>query len=304
MFDEEYADQVRLLLRCIPEIEKHKCFALKGGSAINLFLRDMPRLSVDIDLTFLPLSSRDKALGTISDTLLQIRRDITLRVPGASVQEQIRDEKVAKLIVSDSDAVIKIEPNPVIRGSVFPAVNRSVHQRVEDIFEMFASMQTLEPEELYAGKICAALDRQHPRDLFDITLLLDDEGGITAKLASVFAVYLASHRRPMNELLNPRFHDISDAYDSSFRGMSRLSVSLDELKDVQFKLPNLIVDSMSNNDREFLISIKEARPDWSLLPFSNTQDLPAIKWKLRNIRRMSADKHREYLDKLRKVLGV
>ncbi len=58
MFDRRYDAQVRLLIRCLPEIGRYPCFALKGGTAINLFVRDLPRLSVDVDLTYLPLKPR------------------------------------------------------------------------------------------------------------------------------------------------------------------------------------------------------------------------------------------------------
>ena len=304
MFDDGYVSQVRLLLRCIPEIEKHECFALKGGSAINLFLRDMPRLSVDIDLTFLPLSPRNEALEKISESLRSLGQEISSRIPNVSVQQQCRDDKVVKLIVSDRSAVIKVEPNPVMRGSVYPTSKRVVLPSVEDTFGMFVSMNTLDTEELYAGKLCAALDRQHPRDFFDIKLLLEDEGKISARLSSAFAIYLASHRRPMHELLNPGFNDISDSYEKNFRGMSRVGVSLAELQEVQHKLPGLVVKSLSDNDKKFLVSVKTAEPDWGLLPLSHIQGLPALKWKLINIRKMPGDKHRQSLAALRKVLGM
>ncbi len=69
-------------------------------------------------------------------------------------------------------------------------------------------------------EICAALDRQHPRDLFDVKLLLDNEG-ITDKIRTAFIVYLISHNRPMNELLNPTFQDISHQYTSEFTEINR-----------------------------------------------------------------------------------
>ncbi len=58
---ERYLDQVALLLRTIPEIASEPDFALKGGTAINLFVRDLPRLSVDIDLVYLPVAQPDMA---------------------------------------------------------------------------------------------------------------------------------------------------------------------------------------------------------------------------------------------------
>lgn len=54
MISEPYRAQMDLLLQVLPLVAKEESFALKGGTAINLFVRDMPRLSVDIDLTWLP----------------------------------------------------------------------------------------------------------------------------------------------------------------------------------------------------------------------------------------------------------
>ena len=86
MFDPIYVRQAQLLVRCLPEIEKQTCFAIKGGTAINLFFRSMPRLSVDIDLTYLPLSGRAAALADITRALEAIAKDVTHRIGGARVQ--------------------------------------------------------------------------------------------------------------------------------------------------------------------------------------------------------------------------
>jgi hypothetical protein len=71
-----------LLIRLIPIIEKEACFALKGGTAINLFVPDFPRLSVDIDLAYLPLESRDLALANVRDAFIPIATRIVCRFAG------------------------------------------------------------------------------------------------------------------------------------------------------------------------------------------------------------------------------
>lgn len=73
-FQEIYKNQVSLLLEVLPVLNEFKCFALKGGTAINLFIHDMPRLSVDIDLTYLPIESRDVFLSNIETKLLKMKR--------------------------------------------------------------------------------------------------------------------------------------------------------------------------------------------------------------------------------------
>jgi hypothetical protein len=62
--------------------------------------------------------------------------------------------------------------------------------------------------------------------------------------------------------------------------------------------------ALSENERKFLLSVKQGKPDWSLIPFEHIQQLPAIQWKLRNVQRMSANAHKTALDRLRHVLGL
>lgn len=69
MKDSPYFKQVQLLLRVMPYIAMEKRFALKGGTAINLFVRNMPRLSIDIDLVWLPLEPRKQTLEKMSSAL-------------------------------------------------------------------------------------------------------------------------------------------------------------------------------------------------------------------------------------------
>ena len=115
MLNSHYEAQVRLLLRCLPEISRQQCFALKGGTAINFFVRDLPRVSVDIDLTYLPLKARHDALQEIHDTLISIKDDIEQRIPGSRILESRSEEYVVRLLVSTDDAVVKVEPNLILR---------------------------------------------------------------------------------------------------------------------------------------------------------------------------------------------
>ncbi len=199
--DTIYFKQVQLLVRVLPLIATEKCFALKGGTAINLFVRDLPRLSVDIDLVYIPLHDRDEALKNIREALTRISKLITRTFTNIKVQDAHEQSDTLRLMVVQGDARIKIELSPVIRGSVFPEVKMSVVKSVEDNFG-YAEMAVVSLPDLYAGKICAALDRQHPRDLFDVKFLLDNEG-FTEDFRKTFLVYLISHHRPMSELLQP-----------------------------------------------------------------------------------------------------
>jgi predicted nucleotidyltransferase component of viral defense system len=267
MKDSPYFKQAQLMLRVMPHVAAEACFALKGGTAINLYVRDMPRLSVDIDLTYLPLESRDTALANIGEALQRIAAAIRRTVPGVTVQvSRAKGAKhVSKLFVHTAEAAIKIEPNLVLRGTVFTPVERELSEQAEIMFEASATASTLAVADLYGGKLCAALDRQHPRDIFDIKILMENEG-ITDDIRTAFIIYLASHDRPMSELLEPNLKDFRKLFEQEFAGMTNEEVEHDELVAVRERLVETIRNTMTENEKKFLLSIKQGEPDWTLMP--------------------------------------
>ncbi len=299
-----YFKQAKLLLQVLPFLEKSGHFALKGGTAINLFIREMPRLSVDIDLTYVPLNSREEALAEISRSLRELAAQVR-RVLGAHVEEQrlIGTGHIVKLTVRRQEAAIKIEPNLVLRGTIFPPVQAILCRKAEEMFELSVSSRLLSLADLYGGKICAALDRQHPRDFFDIHLLLANEG-LTHEIRRAFVVYLASHDRPMNELLKPKWKDMKPAFEKEFKGMTLEPLDLKQLVETRDKLLRLIHDGLTMPEKKFLLSLKDGEPDWNLLGLPGIERLPGLRWKLENIRQMSGKKREEQSARLRKVLGL
>jgi predicted nucleotidyltransferase component of viral defense system len=304
--DSPYFKQAELMLKTIPHVAAETCFALKGGTAINLFVREMPRLSVDIDLTYLPVDEpRNTALKRMSDALDRIGIAIKRAIVGTRVQETRAQntDRVTRLTVAVGPTRIKIEPNEVIRGSVFPAQERELTRRAEDTFELSVTAQTLSLADLYGGKLCAALDRQHPRDLFDVKLLLDNEG-ITEEIRQAFVVYLASHDRPMHELLDPTRKGIRRIYENEFSGMAVDEVSYDELIAARETLVETLRKELTNDEREFLVSLKAGQPKWNLMGIEGLEKLPAVQWKLTNIKKIPAKKQKELLEKLRRVVEL
>lgn len=193
-----YRKQVQLLVRIFPLIDTEKCFALKGGTAINLFYRDLPRLSVDIDLLYVPLNERDKAIVEIRGALTRLSTLIQKIIKGSKVQNAHEQSDALQLIVQDGEVRIKVELSLVIRGTVFPEVRMQVSERVEKDFG-YAEMQLASLPDLYAGKMCAALDRQHPRDLYDVKFLFDNEG-LTEDLRKTFLIFLINYRSTRRKL--------------------------------------------------------------------------------------------------------
>ena len=294
--------QAALVVRVLPHVARREEFALKGGTAINLFLRDLPRLSVDIDLTYLPLTPREEALPAIRQGLDAIATDLRATIPGIGVQATDPSATDAlQLTLALDGCRIKIEVSPVARGTVWPTEMREVVATVEESLG-YSENRLLSFNDVYAGKMCAALDRQHPRDLFDIALLLENEG-IGRDLLKTFLVYLIGHNRPIAELLAPRRRDIAGLYDGEFREMAREPVPLQTLLDARERLVAAIHALLTEVDRAFLLSVKGRKPDWSLIDLPGIADLPAVRWKLVNLDRMSEAKHAAALDRLRQVLG-
>jgi hypothetical protein len=286
----------------LPHVAKQDCFALKGGTAINLFLRDMPRLSVDIDLAYIPVEDRDTSLAGIDDALFKIANDIERAVPRTSVRSSTLKgtDKRFKLVVSQGSTTVKVEVTPVLRGSVFPTEQRQLSPKAEAEFG-FARVPLLSFEDLYAGKICATLDRQHPRDLYDIHMLLNNEG-ISERLKNAFLVYLMSHNRPMAELLEPHLVDIEPLYRTEFDGMTFDPISLQDLEATLSQLIQEVHGALTDPDRHFLVSFKKGEADWSAFPTPDVERLPAIQWKMLNLNRMGRTKRKEAVIKLEKVL--
>jgi len=298
-----YYRQVQLLLRLIPFVARHDCFALKGGTAINLFVRDFPRLSVDIDLVFLPMMERHEALQTIKHHLETLASTIMTSIDNTRVIRSFQDKADALRLLVERDGVqIKIELSPVLRGTVYEPLVMPVSEAVEEEFG-FAEMAVVSFADLYAGKICAALDRQHPRDLFDIKQLLDNEG-LTVDLRKAMLVYIISHPRPIAELLRPHFKDISAVYEGEFRNMADQDIPQAELEAAREQLVRLIHTSLTSQERAFLLSFKNRTPDWSLLELSGIDRLPAVRWKLQNLTKMPSEKHVEAYIRLEKVLKI
>ena len=280
--DKAYADTVRLLLSIAPDVFAGDDFAMKGGTAINLFVQDMPRLSVDIDVVYLPYNApRDAALGAIADHLTTIAS----RLKGAGVDARIVQANGlgdAKLIATAGDVQVKVEVNLVFRGAVLPVEQRRLVTPTARMFGVELSLPVLATDELYGSKLVAALDRQHPRDLFDVWRMYETVG-LTDGAIECFATYLAGHNRPTHEVLFARAKDIEAEYDSTFVGMTTDPVSLDVLLAARERIFCELPARLTDAQRRLLVGLSKAEPDWTLLRCQHASDLPALRWKLANL---------------------
>lgn len=296
--DERFRQQVDLLIRVLPSVAEENVFALKGGTAINLFVRDLPRLSVDIDLTYLPVNAREESLADIDAALDRISKSISEAVPQTKVvPSRLQNEGIiTRLVVRTPETQIKVEVTPVARGCVFEPRVMHVAPSVEDQFG-YAETQVVSFDDLYAGKIVAALDRQHPRDLFDVRDLLRKEG-ISTSLRQAFLAYIVSHNRPAIEVLAPTRKDIRSDFEENFLGMTTELVELEELVATREEMIEAIVAQMPDEHRAFLVGVERGEIDWNLSGLTDAANLPAVRWKLANLDRLEAERRNRQAEEL------
>lgn len=295
-----YNKQVDLLLTILPEIAKEKDLALHGGTAINLFIREMPRLSVDVDLTYIPIEDRSPSLQHITAALRRICMRIQKIVPKAQVLLKEKDEKI---LVNNKGIIVKIEVNQINRGTLTHPVIMRLCQKAQNEYNVFCAIRVVPFGQLFGGKVCAALDRQHPRDLFDIKYLLANEG-IREDVKQGFLLLLLSSERPMHELLNPHLLDQRSALENQFSGMTDEYFSYTDYEDTRHRLIDAVRNSLTEYDKKFLLNILALTPDWSVYNF---QQFPAVQWKVRNLgklKQINPMKCRMQYDELKKVLSI
>jgi predicted nucleotidyltransferase component of viral defense system len=300
MVNQAYKNQVSLLLSVIPEVAKEECFALHGGTAINLFIREMPRLSVDIDLTYIPIEDRQTSLNNITEGLKRIQNHILKINPYLKVSLQ---KEISKLLISSPTAQVKVEVNQTKRGLLEDPKKLELCAAAQKEYDVFYLMQTVGLGQLYGDKICAALDRQHPRDLFDVRYLLDHKS-FTDEIKTGFLLSLLSSNRPTSELINPNLLDQRKTLLNQFDGMSKETFTYEDFETTRKNLIDTISRTLTYQDKMFLINFEKTTPEWSLYDFKK---FPSVQWKLKNLitlKRENPDKHIQFVKQLKNTLNT
>jgi len=300
MSNNNYYKQVALLIKVIPEIALEPRFALHGGTAINLFDRDMPRLSVDIDLTYIPIEDRETSFTNISVALTNIKSSIEKRLQGSRVEHKV---ELHKLLVSHNDAMIKIEVSQIVRGILGAVTEKMLCKKAQEKFDTFCSINIVPKGQLYGGKVCAAMDRQHPRDIFDVKQLLHREG-FTQEIKEGFLFRLLSSDRSIQDVLFPNLQDQRLAMTNQFAGMSEEQFTYEEYEFVRETMVKTLQASITEADKLFILGFKDVIPDWSIYNFDT---YPSIKWKLQNLEKIKTTnppKHKELYDSLKRKLDA
>ena len=293
-----YAKKVELLLRLVPVVMEEGVFAIHGGSAINLFLKDLPRYSVDIDLTYIPLADRTTSINDINMHLKSISDKAKRAIKGMHITPKF---DTCKLLCEYQGRQVKIEVNQTKRGIVGGDVlTLPLSNKAQNEFSLYCEAKIVPLTLLYGGKIAAALSRQHPRDLFDVKYMnipLSDcrEGLIFCLLGS---------DRPIHESLAPSFIDQREAMANQFDGMTDIAFSYKEFEETRSKLVDDVKDLMTEADRKFLISFESGQPEWDGYEFEHFKNYPSVQWKLLNLNKLAkqnAKKMAEEVEKLKRA---
>jgi hypothetical protein len=281
-----YLDTARLLTQVAPLVFADDAFALKGGTAINLFVRDMPRLSVDLDLVLADHTlAREEALGRINRAIRSAGERLKKRGFQTHVA-RVAGAGETKLFVRREKLEVKVEVNFVLRGTVHPVRSASLAAKAREVLQADLELPLLSLEDLYGGKLVAAMDRQLARDLFDVMELFGHEG-ITPAIRRSFVAYLAAHNRPIHEVLFPNLRDVSGEYEGTFKGMTAEPVALKALLAARERMVKELQAGLDSAEREFLVSLARNEPRWDLLGIAHLEQMPGVQWKLENLGRLA-----------------
>ena len=293
-----YAQKVELLLRLIPIVMSEGVFAIHGGSAINLFHKNLPRYSVDIDLTYRLLSDRKTSLDDVNLHLKSICDKAKQMIKGIHI---VPNFSTSKLLCEYRGKQVKIEVNQTKRGIVGgDVVTMPLCDKAQDEFGLYCEADLVPTTLLYGGKIAAALSRQHPRDLFDVKYMdvpLSDcrEGLIFCLLGS---------DRPIHESFAPRLIDQREALENQFQGMTDIAFSYEEFEVTRANLIVNVNKLISEVDRNFLINFETGNPNWEGYEFEYFKDYPSVQWKLLNLKKLAKqnpEKLNEQVEKLKSL---
>ena len=291
-----YKKQVALLIRIMPSVYRIKDFAVHGGTAINLFHRNMPRYSVDIDITYIPIQNREESLRNINKHLEILKSNIEKTIPGIKV---IPKYDVCKLQCMLNGATVKIEVNGTKRGIIGNTEDKILCVKAQHEFSMACKARTVSYTQLYGGKITAALSRQHPRDLFDCKYM---EISSFDDVKNGFMLCILGSDKPIIESLQPNSIDQTDALEKQFKGMSDIEFNYNDYEDARINLIAMVNNALTGTDKEFILSFEEGTPDWTKCCAGDLGNYPSVKWKLQNINKLKnsdEQKHYKGIEKLK-----
>jgi predicted nucleotidyltransferase component of viral defense system len=295
--NKKYKKQVELLIKILPSVYKIKEFAVHGGTAINLFHKNMPRYSVDIDLTYLPLNDREQSSREINTRLLELKQYIEKTVVGIKITPKL---DVWKLLCIKDGAMVKIEVNGIKRGVIGDIEVKWLCTKAQQEFDMACMARIVPFTQLYGGKIAAALSRQHPRDLFDYKLMEIESFN---EIKNGFMYSLLGSDKPIIETLRPNLLDQQKTLENQFKGMTDISFSYDDFEEARKNMIEKVTLMINDEDKEFLLSFEQGTPEWDKCCAGNLSKFPSVQWKLLNIENLKATKPKKHKIGVEKLIA-
>lgn len=280
MYSPVFARKVELLLKLMPFVMNEGVFAVHGGTAINLFVKDMPRYSVDIDLTYMPLAGREESLKDINAHLQSIIQHALPQLPGLHV---VPNYDTCKLLCEYHGYQVKVEVNQTKRGLIGgEAKTLPLCDKAQEEFGLYSEATIVPQTLLYGGKIAAALSRQHPRDLFDVKYMDMPLADIREGL--IFC--LLGSDRPIHESFAPKLLDQRLAIVNQFEGMTNILFTYEDFEQTRDKLITDVRALMTDADKQFLLSFEVGEPMWEGYEFEYFKNYPSVQWKLLNLAKL------------------
>jgi predicted nucleotidyltransferase component of viral defense system len=294
-----YKEQVRLLLRILPVIYREEDFAVHGGTAINLFVKNLPRYSVDVDLTYIPIGPQEVSMAEIDKKLAAISLQLQRVVPELNIRPVPN-----KLLCTVGRSTVKIEVNGIKRGIIGPTIEMPLCDKAQTEFGMYCKARIVPLEQLYGGKIAAALSRQHPRDLFDYNYM-DTDKIVDLKRGFMFA--LLGSDKPFIESLLPNVINQHEALENQFRGMTDVPFTYENYESTREQLIKFVNETLNEVDKSFLISFEEGSPQWESSAYNDFMEFPSVQWKLQNVNKLKTQnpaKHLQEVNRLKDYFGI
>lgn len=296
-----YTQKVEVLLKIIPIVSGEECFAIHGGTAINLFVKNLPRASIDIDLTYIPLEDRNTSITNINNRLLAIAEKVKKSLKGVNITHR---PDSCKLLCEYKGKQIKIEVNQTKRGIVGgDIVILPLCEKAQEQFGLYCEANIVPLSLLYGGKVAAALSRQHPRDLFDVKYMNVD----LDRIKPGFIFCLLGSDRPIRESFTPNLIDQRDAMLNQFVGMADIGFDYSEFEETRENLIKNVNDMLTDEDKSFLISFESGKPNWEVSEYDLFKNYPSVQWKQLNIQKLKKSnpaKWQEEIEKLKQVLKI
>lgn len=296
MYSPVFAHKVELLLKLMPYVMNEGVFAVHGGTAINLFVKNMPRYSVDIDLTYMPLANREDSIKDINTHLESIITHAKPQLPGLHV---VPNYDTCKLLCEYRGYQVKIEVNQTKRGIIGGEVQTlPLCDKAQEEFGMYCEAVIVPQTLLYGGKIAAALSRQHPRDLFDVKHM----GMPLTDIREGLIFCLLGSDRPIHESFAPMLIDQHAAMENQFEGMTDIPFSYEEFEQTRNQLIADVRNLMTDADKNFLLSFEAGEPQWDGYEFEYFRNYPSVQWKLLNLAKLKKQNPSKLQSKVDKLL--